>query len=177
MTLFIIHIIPILTKYCRGASISKASASGWLSAYSVFASHVVGHGVAPDRVIPKTTIKYTNCISTCHEGRSLAVQLDCENGGVGCGTVYWDMHYNELLGSIPRVSIPVLDFYLVRNGLRCRKKSDGFINQSISNSQVLNSYVTELDSQPDVIAFLLRAAHCMPRRCRDSTSSREARFR
>ena len=44
-------------------------------------------------------------------GRSLTVQL----GQVVCGTVYWDMHFKDLLGSIARVGycIPVPDFYIV----------------------------------------------------------------
>ena len=53
-----------------------------------------------------------------------------------CGTVYGDIHYKDLLGSITEVGyrIPVPDFYLVLHGLRCRKKhsrSDGLFNQSI----------------------------------------------
>ena len=40
---------------------------------------------------------------------SLAVQPDCVKGWVVCGTVYGDMYYKDLLGSIERVGycIPV----------------------------------------------------------------------
>ena len=39
--------------------------------------------------------------------------------------LYGDMHLKDLLGSFVRVGyrIPVLDFYLVLHGLRCRKST------------------------------------------------------
>ena len=54
-----------------------------------------------------------------------AVQPDCLKGRVVCGTVYWDMHLKDLLGSMVIVGyrIPVPDFYLVLHGLRCRKST------------------------------------------------------
>ena len=65
-----------------------------------------------------------NCLpaSACmRQGRSLTVQPDCLKGRVVCGTVYGDMHLNDLLGSFVRVEycIMVPDFYLVLHGLRC----------------------------------------------------------
>ena len=62
---------------------------------------------------------------TRNKGWSLAVQPDCLKGRVVCGTVYGDMHLKYLLGSIERVGycFPVLDFYLVLYGLRCRKST------------------------------------------------------
>ena len=67
----------------------------------VFASHVVGCGFAPWLGHPK----------------------DHHKGQVVCGTVYGDIHYNDLLVTIERVGhrIPVLDFYVVLHGLRCQK--------------------------------------------------------
>ena len=70
----------------------------------------------------------TNCLPAWHAmrlGRSLTVQPDCLKGRVVCGTVYGDMHLKYLLGSFVRVGyrIPVLDFYLVLHGLRCRKSN------------------------------------------------------
>ena len=66
------------------------------------------------------------------QGRSLAVQPDCLKGRVVCGTVYGNMHFKDILGSFARVGycIPVLDFYLVLHGLRCRKST--VINYSIN---------------------------------------------
>ena len=56
-------------------------------------------------------------------GLSLAVQPDCLNRRVVCGTVYGGMHLKYIMGSIVREGycIPVPDFYLVLHGLRCRK--------------------------------------------------------
>ena len=46
---------------------------------------------------------------------------------------YYETDYNhkDLLGSNARIGycIPVLDFYLVLNGFRWRKSTDGLINQ------------------------------------------------
>ena len=57
--------------------------------------------------------------------RSLIVQPNCLKGRVMCGTVFGDMHFKGLLGSIARgrSCIPVLDSYLlvVLHGLYCRK--------------------------------------------------------
>ena len=70
------------------------------------------------RVIPKTIIKYVQTVSllSCrHCGKSLAVQPSCVKVRLMCGTVYEDMYYKDLLGSIARVGycIQVLDFHLV----------------------------------------------------------------
>ena len=53
------------------------------------------------------------------------MQPDCRKGWVVCGTVYGDMHLKDLLGSIARVGycFSVPDFYLVLQGLRCRKST------------------------------------------------------
>ena len=70
----------------------------------------------------------TNCLPAWHamrSGWSLEVQPDCLKCRVVCGTVYGDMHFKDLLGSIVRVGyrIQVPDFYLVLQGLRCRKST------------------------------------------------------
>ena len=50
-----------------------------------------------------------------------------------CGTVYGDMHYKDLLGSIVRVGycITVSDFHLVMRGIPCQKVLK-WINKSLS---------------------------------------------
>ena len=53
--------------------------------------------------------------------KSLVVQPDCLKGRVVCGTVYGDMHLKDLLELFARVTITVLDFYLVLHDLQCRK--------------------------------------------------------
>ena len=78
-------------------------------------------GSRPGRIIQNTIIKkYTNCLPAWlsgRKGRSLAVQPDCLKGRVVYATVYWDMHFNDLLGSMARVGygVPVPDFYLQWN--------------------------------------------------------------
>ena len=64
-------------------------------------------------------------------GRRLIVQPNCLKNQLVCGTVYVDMHYKDLLGSIVRVEhcIPVPDFYLVLNILWCWKSTNESINQ------------------------------------------------
>ena len=102
---------------------------------SVSASHMVGRGFASQRVHTKHHHKNgTNCLLAQHAmGKhwSLAVQPDCLKGRVVCGTVYGDIHLKDLVGSFVRVGyrIPVLDFYLVPHGRRCRKSTK--MNQSI----------------------------------------------
>ena len=71
-------------------------------------------------------LEYVDCLSSrgvrYPQNGASAAQLVIK-GRVVCETVYVDMHYKDLLGSIVRVGycIPVLDFYLVLHGLRRRK--------------------------------------------------------
>ena len=78
------------------------------SVVSMLASRVVGHGF--NNRPGHTKDHHKNC---------------CVKGRVVCGTVYGDMHYKDLLGSIEksRVLYPVPDFYLVLHVLRCRKST------------------------------------------------------
>ena len=91
---------------------------------SVSASHMVGREFASRPGQTKYHHKNgTNCLpawNAMRKGWSLTVQPDCLKGQVVCGTVYGDMHFKDLLGSIVRVGycIPVPDFYLVLHGLR-----------------------------------------------------------
>ena len=82
-----------------------------------------------------------NCLPAWHAmlyGRSLVVQPDCLKGLVVCGTVYCDMHFKDILGSIVRVGyrIPVLHFYLVLHGPRCRKKHYNGLNKTKGSFRV-----------------------------------------
>ena len=73
---------------------------------SMTASHVVGHRFAPQSGHTKDHHKMVQtlpCISCMHYGRSLTVQPNCLKGRVVYGTVYNDMHFKDLLGSITRV--------------------------------------------------------------------------
>ena len=82
---------------------------------SVSTSHTVGREFASRPGHTKHHHKNgTDCLPAWH-----AVQHDCLKGLVVSGTVYGDMHFKDLLGSIARVRycIPVPDFYLVLNGL------------------------------------------------------------
>ena len=65
---------------------------------------------------------------------SLTVQPDCLKGLVVCGTVYENMHFKILLGSIARVGycIPVPDFYLVLH-VHCRKSTKPLMDLSINH--------------------------------------------
>ena len=92
---------------------------------SMSTSHTVGREFASRQGHTKDHHKNgTNCLPAM-QGRSLTVQPDCLRSWVVCGTVYGDMHLKDLLGSIVRVGyhIPILDFYLVLHGLRCRKST------------------------------------------------------
>ena len=71
------------------------------------------------------------------------MQPDCLKGRVVWETVYGDMHFKDLLGSIAKewYHIPVLDFYLVLYCPRCRKNTlTDLINLSIMNQA---DYITE----------------------------------
>ena len=80
------------------------------------------------------TTPLLQCLACRLHGRSLAVQPNCVNGVVlMSGTVYRDMHFKDLLGSIVKEGYRILvpNFYLVLHihGLKCRKKkSNGLIN-------------------------------------------------
>ena len=66
-----------------------------------------------------------------------------------CGTVYGDMHYKDLMGSIVRVwyYIPVPNFYLV---LHCH----GLINQSINQPKSNNLHdIESIHSVIDMIVW------------------------
>ena len=85
-------------------------------------SYAVGPCSRPSQVISKTImqlVQNTSLLGIQVKGRSLIVQLECLYGRVVCGTVYGDMHFKDLLGSIARVGncIPVPDFFLVLHGL------------------------------------------------------------
>ena len=103
--------------------------------FSVIVSHAVGRGFAtrPGH-IKDPYINDTNCLPAWHAGFMVGVlRLDCVKGRVVCGTVYGDMHYKDLLGSIVRVGycVPIPDFYLLLHTLRCTEThSNGYINQS-----------------------------------------------
>ena len=88
---------------------------------SMFASHAVGHGFAPQPGHNKDHHKYAMVQTAALLGMHLTVQPNCLKCWVVCGTVYADMHFKDLLGSIARVGYYVLvpDFYLVLHGLRC----------------------------------------------------------
>ena len=60
-------------------------------------------------------VQLSPCLALRHKDCSLTVQPDCGKVWVVCGTVYGDVNYKDLLGSIARVvyCIPVLNFYLV----------------------------------------------------------------
>ena len=85
--------------------------------------------LCPGWVTPKTIInkwyKLPLCLAWRHWGRSLVVQLDCMKGWEVCGTVYGNMLYKDLLGSMVRVvyCISVPDSYLVQHGLWCWKST------------------------------------------------------
>ena len=83
---------------------------------SMAASHVVGHGFAPQSGHTKDHHKNYR-----HQVRSLTLQHDCVKNWVVCGIVYGDMHYKDFLESIVREGycIAVQDLYLVLHGLCC----------------------------------------------------------
>ena len=84
-----------------------------------------------------TVIEMAQTASPARHAYSRAGDWQCKStkGRVLCGTVYGEMHYKDLSGSIPRVGfrILVLDFYLALHDLRCRKstlispRAEGFI--------------------------------------------------
>ena len=94
---------------------------------SVSASNAVGRRFAPRPGHTKDHHKNgTNCLPALHACVRIGVwQPDCLKGWVVCGAVYGDIHLKDLLGSMARVGyrIPVLDFYLMLHGLRCRKST------------------------------------------------------
>ena len=57
-----------------------------------------------------------------HNALGLTVQPDCLKGRVVCGTIYGEMHLEDILGSFVRV-----DLYLV---LHCRKGHYNGLNQT-----------------------------------------------
>ena len=77
----------------------------------------------------KKWYKLHPCLACRHYGRSLTVQSKVYR------TVYEDMHYKDLLGSIVRVGycISVPDLYQVLHGHDAKKALD-WINQSIDHS-------------------------------------------
>ena len=91
---------------------------GWL-VVSMSTSHTVSRGFASRPGHTKNHNKNgTNCLPAWHPGvrvrvSLLAVQPDCGKGWVACGTLFGDMHYKDLLGSITREEycIPIPDFF------------------------------------------------------------------
>ena len=62
-----------------------------------------GGGSRPDPIIPKTivqTVKNAPLLGNMLFGRPLYVQAGCIKGQLVYGTLYGDMHYKDLLGSI-----------------------------------------------------------------------------
>ena len=111
---------------------------------SVSASRMVGRGFTSRPGHTKGHHKNgTNCLPALHAcvraGVCSAARLSKDR--VVCGTVYGDMHLKDPLESIERVGycIPVPDFYLVLQGLCCRKRTimDWSINQSINQSEIV----------------------------------------
>ena len=71
----------------------------------VLTSYAVGSGFAPQPV-PENIIKIygTNYLPAWNAGIGVGVwQCSLFKGQVVCGTIFRDMHYKELLGSITRV--------------------------------------------------------------------------
>ena len=85
--------------------------ASWLNGMSTF--HTVGREFMSRPGHTKEHYKNgTNYLPAWHAGMRVKVQPDCIKGRVVSGTVYGDIHYEDLLGSIPREGylIPFLDF-------------------------------------------------------------------
>ena len=69
---------------------------------SVTTSHAVGCGFAArsGHTQDHDGIRTAPFFARRLYGRSLTVQPDCPRGRVVCGTVYRDMHFKDILGSI-----------------------------------------------------------------------------
>ena len=118
---------------------AKSSEMRWGSlVVSVSPFHLVGRGLAPrSRDTNDCHINCTNCLPAWHACVMVGVWQCNPNWVKVCGTVYGDMLYKDLLGSIARVGlrIPFPDFYLAicLHGLWCRKTLK-WINQSINQN-------------------------------------------
>ena len=97
------------------------------SAYGIYGRSLIHDSTGSYNVAKFITLQWYElppCLERRHKGWSLAVQHDWLKGRVVFGTVYGDMHYKDLLGSIVRIGFCILvpDLYLVLHDLRCTKK-------------------------------------------------------
>ena len=110
------------------------------SVVSMSTSHAVGDEFASRSGHTKDHHKMLQIASLLGaHGKRLAVQPNYGKGWAVCRTVYGDMHFKDLLGSIVRVGYCFQDpdFYRVLHGLRCQKHSYGLISTTAHENGIM----------------------------------------